>query len=80
MKEIQLTAKLTRKEVARLRAIAAFHGLVIGRGPIADQGSVRKLLRALAAGDLRIVVDDASTRAALAEVYDGKSAYFDVKS
>lgn len=48
------TLKLDDKLVDNLRWIAKSHGYTIGRGPHADEGSIRQLVEAIAVGDLDI--------------------------
>lgn len=48
------TLELTPQEKARLRQIAQDLGLTIKSGPVAGEGSIRRLLMAIAAGELKV--------------------------
>lgn len=49
-----ISIELDRESLASLRSLAAKHGYTIGRGKNPRMGSVRKLLLAIARGDLII--------------------------
>lgn len=52
---ISVRVELPKGTVRRLRAIAAGHGLRIGRGSHADWGSIRQLLKAVGDDELAVV-------------------------
>jgi hypothetical protein len=60
MTDTHVNLKLTTREVQRLRLLARNLGFTIGRGPRAVDGSIRQLVRAVAAGDLEIVQKEAT--------------------
>ena len=51
-----MTLKLTKEQQYKLRQVAKTHGLVIGRGLFAEDGSIQQMLEAVAAGDLVITM------------------------
>ena len=55
MNNTVMTIKITSEQKSRLRDIALDYGYTIGRGNEKDWGSVRKLMAAVADGELQIV-------------------------
>ena len=54
MKTKRFTLDLTQKQLDSLRDAAKEHGLVIGRGPLAEAGSIQKMAEAIASDELKV--------------------------
>ena len=54
METTKQTLELYEHEVDRVREIARDMGYTIGRGPMADTGSIRQLVEAIARGDVLV--------------------------